>query len=177
MISRLNNSGQSSIASTLIITVLAFIAIIAGGYIVYFQFNSPSNKVLPTSAPISSSSSVNSSYAILKPAIVPSKIIECSATLSYDSNGNPSPIQCSNGGLNILAWNALAALEPTVMKLGYTPSAAQVQAAICIDGNAANQDSTSAISAPIETTAYQLASLYYNWSFSLNPTALLTHGC
>lgn len=143
------------------------------GYLIYSLFAGSSGVI---NAPATGGPTTNA-YAILKPATVPSKIAECSQPLTYQSNGNPSPVQCADGGLNILAWNALAALEPKVMGLGYTPSITQVKTDICIDGNAANQDSTTAISAPLEITAYQLAFLYYGWSFNINPGSLLTNGC
>ena len=96
---------------------------------------------------------------------------ECNQSLSYASNGDPSPIECPNGELNVRAWNALAATEPTVMKLGYSPSKAQVISAICADANAANVDQSATVTAPIETTAYQIASLYYGWHFSINTSS------
>lgn len=169
---KIDQSGLST--ATLFIMVIVFFAIISAGYLIYLQISS-SNPV--TASTRSASSNVkNTTNSILKPATVPPKIAECSQTLSYDSNGNPSPIQCANGDLNVLAWNAMAALEPKVMALGYQPGAQQVQKAICIDGNAANQDSTPSISAPLETTAYKLAAIYYGWNYSLNPQSLLTRG-
>lgn len=155
--------------------VIVFFAVISAGYLIYLQISS--SKPAPASASSTAiASGSNTTYSVLKPATVPPKVAECSQTLSYDSNGDPSPIQCSNGDLNSLAWNAMAALEPKVMALGYAPTPQQVKTAVCTDGNAANADSTPAISAPIETTAYNLASLYYGWHFSLNPQVLLTRG-
>ncbi len=170
---KMDQSGLSTAA--LFILVLAFFAVITAGYLIYLQLSSANSTPARTSS-TASASSINTTYAILKPATVPPKIAECSQTLSYDSNGNPSPIQCANGDLNSLAWNAMAALEPKVMALGYNPTQQQVTTAICTDGNAANADSTPSISAPIENTAYNLASLYYGWHFSINAQALLTGG-
>ena len=165
---------------SLFILVIMFFAIVGGGYIIYLESNlsktaatTNNNSTAPTNT---STTSTNPAYSVLKPAIVPSKTAECSQTLTYSSDGNPSPIQCSNGDLNELAWNALAALEPIVMKLGYQPTTQQVISAICTDGNAANADSTPTIAAPIETSVYRIASLYYGWHFSINPQALLTRG-
>lgn len=176
--SKLTNYGRTNAATPIIIASVSFISVVIVGYLIYASLNTKTTNVAtPQDYKTSTSKTDNTTYAILKPASVPSKLAECSATLSYDSNGNPSPIQCSNGALNIQAWNALAALEPTVMKLGYSPTQKQVQNGICLDGNAANQDSTAAISAPLETSVYQLSSLYYGWHFSINPTQLLTSGC
>lgn len=105
-------------------------------------------------------------YAILSPAAVPSKTAECTQALTFASNGDSGPAACSNGDLNITEWNALAALEPSVLKLGYNASSAQVQAAICADIN------TNIISA-IESTVYQIAALYYGWNF--NPAPSVSH--
>lgn len=112
-------------------------------------------------------------YKVLKPATLKPKIAECSQPLTYASDGNPSPVQCSNGALNVLAWNALSAIEPSVMRLGYSPTVAQVEADMCADANAANADSSAAISAPLEATAYQLSALYYGWNLNINPSAVL----
>ncbi len=120
------------------------------------------------------STSSTNLYKVLKPATVPPKIAECKQSLSYASNGNPSPVKCSNGGLNVLAWNAISAQEPKVMKLGYSPTQSQVQTAMCSDASAANLDSSVAISAPIEETAYYLSALYYGWNFNINPAAVLS---
>ena len=168
------HNARSSATVSLLIATGAFVAVAVIGYLVYLAFAGSAPTV---SQATSTASDNNTAYAILKPATVPSKIAECSQPLSYQSDGNPSPIQCPDGYLNKAAWNALAALEPTVMKLGYTPTQAQVESAICTDGNAANADSTSAILAPLETSAYRLASLYYGWSFSINPTAILAGSC
>ena len=165
---------------SLFILIILFFAIVGGGYIIYLESNISKTATATSNNPTASTNNTvtntNPSYSILKPAIVPSKTAECSQALTYSSDGNPSPIQCSNGDLNELAWNALAALEPIVMKLGYQPSTQQVISAICTDGNAANADSTPAIAAPIETSVYRIASLYYGWHFSINPQALLTRG-
>ncbi len=152
--------------------------VVGAGFLVYSNLaaKKPGNGYSPQPTRIQSNAGA-SSYAILKPADVPPKIGECSQTLSYASNGDPSPISCANGDLNILDWQAVAALEPTVMKLGYSATQAQIQHAICVDGNVADADSSAAISAPIETNAYEIASLYYGWKFNINPSALLLSGC
>lgn len=105
-------------------------------------------------------------YAILSPATVPSKTAECSQSVTYSSSGSPSPLQCSNGNLNIVAWQALSAQEPKVMSLGYSPSASDLQAAVCSDINAAASDSVAGADNAIEQAVLQIASLYYGWSFA-----------
>ena len=106
---------------------------------------------------------------MLSPATVPSKTAECSQSVTYASNGVPGPVQCSNGELNSTEWNALAALEPSILKLGSNVNAGQVQSALC-------NDVATNISNPIELTVYQIARLYYGWNFSNNPSVVLTNG-
>ena len=154
-----------------VMAVAAFLIIagvIFGIYIL--ATNTPSTLTGQTAA------NTSTGNPVLKPATVPSKIAVCQQGLTYASNGNPSPVQCNDGALNELAWNALSAQEPTVMTLGYYPTISQVEAAMCKDANAANLDSSAAISGPLEETAYQLASLYYGWSFNLNPASVIA-GC
>lgn len=175
---KLTNHGRTPATGPLIIASLSFIVVVVIGYFIYSSLNSHSSKTTQLQPATSNTNSkINTTYAILKPATVPSKVAECSANLTYASDGNPSPLQCPNGDLNVLAWNSLSALEPKVMKLGYNPSQTQVENAICKDGNAADVDSAPTILAPIETSIYQISSLYYGWHFSINPAQLLASGC
>lgn len=152
----------------LLIAVAILAIIVVGGLLVYKHDNKApagqSHTVNTQTIP-----AANSAYAVLSPATVPSKTAECSLGITYGSNGVPGPVQCSNGDLNSTEWNALAALEPSVLILGYNVNASQVQTALCNDV-AAN------ISNPIELTVYQIAGLYYGWNFSTNPSVVLTNG-
>lgn len=131
--------------------------------------NHPANSTATNTQQTSVGTSGSSSYAVLSPATVPSKVAECDQNITFTSNGNSSPIQCANGDLNVTEWNALSALEPKVMTLGYKATAAQVQAALCsdVDANVSN---------PIELTVYHITSLYYGWHFSTNPSVVITNG-
>jgi hypothetical protein len=113
---------------------------------------------------------------VLSPATVAPKIAECSQKLTYASNGDSSPIQCSNGDLNVLEWNALSALEPSVMTLGYNATESQVESALCSDAGDSDSDANTNASNIIETTTYQISALYYGWNFSSNPAAELSNG-
>jgi len=115
------------------------------------------------------STSSNNPYAVLEPATVPSKTAECSQQISFSSNGDSGPVACSSGDLNVVEWNGLAALEPSVMKLGYAATTAQIQSALCADVK-------ENISNPIEETTYQISALYYGWNFSSNPSSVITNG-
>ncbi len=152
-----------------VIGLAGFLSILAIVFAIYTVSSSNSSKVSGNSF-----SSTTLSNPTLKPANVPSKISVCKESLNYASNGSPSPIQCNDGALNILAWDALATQEPTVMTLGYAPSQSQVTTAICKDANVADLDSSPQISAPLEETAYQLASLYYGWHFILNVPSIIS---
>jgi hypothetical protein len=172
-----NRTTSLSFFSSLILGI-GLVAFGAIGYFVYAEFidqppvSSDGSTVLLT--PVNSQ---NIPPTILKPAVVQSRVDECSTNLSYASNGNISPIQCSDGSLNILAWKALSALEPKVMKLGYSPTLAQLQTALCDDANDADVDSNSSITLPLETSIYQISSLYYGWHFSINVANVLAHDC
>lgn len=174
-----SNSDQGAVITPLIIATVTFLAVVAVGYYVFSKVNAKAVNTTGSSQQAKPATSINTNnlYAILKPATVPSKTAECSQPLSYNSNGDPSPITCNNGELNVLDWQAMAALEPKVMKLGYSPTVAQVEAAICLDGNAANADSNVYITGPLEANVYQISSLYYGWHFSINPINLLDNGC
>jgi hypothetical protein len=115
-----------------------------------------------------------SDKAILAPAKVPPVVAECSQTLSYSSDGVPGPLTCSDNDLNRQAWNALAAQEPSVMSLGYSPSLSSVQSAICSDANASAADSKPGADNALETADYQISALYYGWNFGSSPTNILS---
>ncbi|HEY1645772.1 MAG TPA: hypothetical protein VGF75_05385 [Candidatus Saccharimonadales bacterium] len=165
-----HQAGYTVIEATIVIVVAALV--IFCGYLV---FNHGSKKTPTTSPPASQSqgssttSSTTSAYAVLAPATVPSKTAECSQAISYASNGVPGSIQCANGDLNATDWQALAALEPNVLSLGYGASESQVQSTLCSDVEAN-------ISNPIEETVYQIATLYYGWNFPSNPSVVLSNG-
>jgi hypothetical protein len=128
-----------------------------------------------TTTPMNTVSASNP-YAVLTPATVASKTAECSQTLVYSSDGNSGPVTCANGDLNVLEWNGLAALEPTVMTLGYGATVAQIQAALCKDAADSDSDANSNASSIIEATTYQISALYYGWNFSPSPSAVLSDG-
>lgn len=112
-----------------------------------------------------------SAFATLPPATVPSKTAECSTPVVYQSNGTSGPVTCGNGQLNVAEWNTLAALEPSVMSLGYSASAQQVRAAACTDASNSSSDASTTNSYSIEDTVYQISALYYGWNFGSDPVA------
>jgi len=155
------------------------VCIILGAILLVVHYsNKSSSKTSATQSSTTVNQPGNSSnpYAVLAPATVPSKTAECSTPISFQTNGDSGPIQCANGDLNATEWNALAALEPSVLGLGYSPSENQVEADLCSDANASNSDANTKNSAIVEQTVYQIASLYYGWSFPSSPVVVLTSG-
>jgi hypothetical protein len=159
--------------------VFALLIFIVLGLVGYFIFHSLDPKPVAPNAAVKSAASPlpTSSYAVLSPATVPSKTAECTQPISFASNGTSGPVQCANGDLNATEWNALAALEPTVMSLGNGATAAQVQSALCTDANASNSDANTKNSSLVEAVVYQITALYYGWNFPGNPTSVLSGGC
>lgn len=117
------------------------------------------------------SQSYTNTKAVLAPATVPPKVYECNQPISFNSDGSSGPISCPNGDINVTEWNALAALEPKILTLGYNASENQIEETLCSDVRAN-------ISNPIEKVNYQIASLYYGWQFNNDPTNVLgSAGC
>jgi hypothetical protein len=156
-----------------VIIALALVLVIY--LIISGEKNNPFVKTIKNPYVITTTTS-GSVYTTLPPATVPSKLAECSQTVTYASDGAPGPLQCAGGNLNALAWDALSAQEPKVMSLGYAPTLSQVIAAICSDVNASASDSKPGADNAIESSAYQIAALYYGWNFSPSPTGVLTDG-
>ena len=158
--------------------ILALGILIIVGLTGYFIFHNlhVTAKTVPASTSKATSTSSANSYAVLSPATVASKVPECAAPISFQSNGNSGPVQCSNGDLNTTEWNALAALEPSVMSLGYGATASQIQTALCNDANASSSDANTKNSSVVEATVYQITAMYYGWNFASNPSAVLSNG-
>jgi hypothetical protein len=161
------------------IALASCIVVILIGLFVFHSDHHQSVTVQPSALKPKSSTTLTkntNSYAVLSPATVPSKTAECSQPLSYASDGDSGPIQCASGDLNTLEWNALSALEPSVMSLGYDASETEVQTAICNDASDSDSDANTDAANVIETTTYQISALYYGWSFATNPSAALGNG-
>jgi hypothetical protein len=149
-------------------TVVGLILAVVLAFVIFIVIHKLLTVNSPSSTAVGSVTAANP-YAVLSPATVPSKVAECSTAITIANDGAPGPIQCSNGNINVTAWNSLDALEPSVMSLGYTPTVNQLQSALCSDvqANVANV---------IEQTVYQISALYYGWTFSSSVTAPITNG-
>lgn len=74
-------------------------------------------------------------------------------------DGNPGPLTCISGGLNVLAWNAFSSEGTNVMSLGRSASPKQAEHAMCVDM------AVDHATGPEEISAATLAGLYYGWVF------------
>jgi hypothetical protein len=171
-----NKNGFSLV--DLFFILLGFLIMGSVGLLVFHSLHHTSKNASTTQTSSSGSSSTsNASYTVLSPATVPSKTAECNQQITFSSNGNSGPVQCSNGDLNVLEWNALATLEPTVLTLGYGATSIQVQTALCNDVKSSQSDANTNNADIIEGTVYQIAKLYYDWNFSPDPSTVLSGGC
>jgi hypothetical protein len=157
-------------AAAFILLILAIFAVLNN----HQSTTSTGTRMTSAAASANISKSSKNVYAVLAPATVPSKTAECSTPITYNSNGTSGPLTCSNGNLNVLEWNALSALEPKVMSLGYSATSAQVQAALCSDANDSASDESTTDSNLIESITYQISAAYYGWNFNPSPTSVLS---
>jgi len=108
---------------------------------------------------------------VLPPAPGPPVGGLCSAQLTHLPDGSVSPLFCSNGDVNRLAWRYFAGKNLSVMGLGIFAADTDVATAI-------RQDLSAHATDAVECGAYQLASVYYGWGFGIDPTiGVLAVGC
>jgi hypothetical protein len=113
---------------------------------------------------------LHSSPRPLAPATVPPAVGLCTAQLNRDQNGNVSPLFCSSGEINTLAWSYFAQQQLTVMALGPHVTPADVITAV-------EQDLRLRASATTECSAAMLAAAYYGWNFHIQPVSGLRTDC
>jgi hypothetical protein len=108
---------------------------------------------------------------VLSPAPGPPAVGLCSQQLSIGPGGDASPLFCSNGSINRLAWEYFANAHLSVIGLGIFASDTDVASAIA-------QDMRGGSTGPMECSAYRLAAAYYGWSFGVDATSgALKGGC
>jgi len=90
----------------------------------------------------------------------------CSKPIVTTTDGNALPLTCSNGALNVRAWNYYSLISASVLGLGLNPTQGQVESAICdaLKHNHATRTQ--------ETSGYKLASTYYGWTFNIDVAKL-----
>jgi hypothetical protein len=88
----------------------------------------------------------------------------CTKSIVLTADGNALPLTCSNGALNVRAWQYYATISASVLGLGLNPTEGQVESAICDD---LNHNHATRVE---EASGYKLASTYYGWSFAIDVT-------
>ena len=84
----------------------------------------------------------------------------CERQLTHAVNGTVGPLTCEGGDLNRLAWEHVAReFQPETFTLGPNATPEQVTATLCGD----------LVTIPTADMTYELARLYYGWSFALEP--------
>jgi hypothetical protein len=98
--------------------------------------------------------------AILAPATVPPASAECTEQVTYDADGNVSPLTCANGGVNSVAWTHYDNSGTELLRLGPYAGPEQVYQAMCHDY--ADVYRTKQLAEDTEV----LAQAYYGWKFA-----------
>jgi len=126
---------------------------------------SPTPTVLasPSPSPTSSSDETPVAQQVLPPAQDPPVAMLCSKPITAATNGNASPLFCSTGAVNVLAWKFYADISASILGLGLNPNQGQPESAMCDDlaHNGANRSE--------EVNGYRLAAAYYGWTFNIDP--------
>jgi hypothetical protein len=112
----------------------------------------------PTAAP-SPSPSPTIAPVVLNPATTPSVVGTCTEQLSFGADGNAGPIVCTNGAVNVLAWNYFITSSAGLFAAGSNATPGQIQQL---------ESSAQGWTGPIGQSVYCLAAAYYGWSFGLN---------
>lgn len=117
--------------------------------------STPANQAPEATATLTPTPTLNP--LILAPAATPSSVGICTQQMTFGGDGNASPILCSDGAVNTLAWTYFDQMYPDFFPIGAYATESQVQQAV------------SQLSPPIpaEESAYCLAKAYYNWQFAV----------
>jgi len=123
----------------------------------------PTVQASPTPSPTSTSDETPIAQQVLPPAQDPPLAMLCSKPIAAAADGNATPLFCSNGAVNVLAWKFYADISASILGLGLNPSPEQPKSAMCDDiaHNGANRSE--------EVNGYKLAAAYYGWTFALDP--------
>jgi hypothetical protein len=121
----------------------------------------------PAGSPTAATVRPTPGLAILAPATMPPVSAECTEQVTYDADGNVSPLTCTNAGVNTIAWHAYAYGQSgttpdgsELLKLGQYASPTQVYQAMCYDY--ANVYKTKSVTESAEV----IAAAYYGWQFA-----------
>lgn len=108
----------------------------------------------------------SSDRVVLTPANVPPAVDLCSRQIDFAVDGTFGPLRCDGGDLNQTAWTyAVNHFDPIAFSLGPNATPTQVTRALCSDLQAGALPTI-----PAAGRIYELAKIYYSWSFVLDPT-------
>jgi hypothetical protein len=133
----------------------------------------PSPTAMPTPTPTATPTPTPTKAPTPKPT---PRVVACRLRLTVGQDGNAFPLFCSNGTVNLTAWDYFAPTDPRVMSLSSDASYGQFQTAYCADMRGGS-------TFPIENSGVELAGRSHGWRFSvvsvLNETApwMLAPGC
>jgi hypothetical protein len=128
---------------------------------------SPSASPSVSPQPSVSPSSPNGETPIARQALPPATDLPsadlCSAQIQTTADGRATPLVCSSGAVNVLAWKFYSSISASILGLGLNPTQGQAESAVCDDliHNHATR--------PEEVDGFKLASAYYGWSFVVDP--------
>jgi hypothetical protein len=126
----------------------------------------PANTV-PANTGAQPSTGTPANLAVLAPAAVQPVSAECTERVTYEADGNVTPLTCPNGGVNTIAWHVYAYGQSgttpdssQLLSLGRYASPARVYQAMCYDD--VNVYKTGALTERAE----EIAQAYYGWQFA-----------
>ena len=88
-------------------------------------------------------------------------------------NSNSTTFTCSSSNPKGMVTTFQGYLKTEISDLKNLKTAVKNLIVAVAQASVANVAASVASSAPLETTAYELAALYYGWNFNINPTAVL----
>jgi ABC-type lipoprotein export system ATPase subunit len=128
--------------------------------------------LLSTSSPIHTIEELPPTRMILLPATTPPAVNECEEQVTY-SDGNPGPLTCRNGDLNVTAWyDVIRFPYPRVILQGPRATVSRVEAAMCADVREFTYETSQS-----EIDVERFADLYYGWRLSSDPATQFPYYC
>jgi hypothetical protein len=107
---------------------------------------------------------------VLAPAQNLPRIGECSAKLTHNADGNVEPLLCTDGHVNVLAWDYYARIgDAPILRLGPGASEREIETTLCTVQDATVQQ---------RLNEFTLVSAYNGWAFGSRPAQVLNGaGC
>ena len=120
---------------------------------------SPYSAASPSPSPSSSSNETPVDRQALPPATDEPVANLCSARIQTTPDGRATPLLCSSGAVNVLAWRFYSTVSASILGLGLNPTQGQAESAVCDDivhNHATRLE---------EADGFKLAATYYGWTF------------